>query len=54
MIRNDFRQFLLPVLFLIVVLLVWQLADYLFEIERIILPSPLEIAEESWKKIDDL
>ena len=54
MIRNDIRQFLLPVLFLIVVLLVWQLADYLFEIKRIILPSPLEIAEESWKKIDDL
>ena len=44
------RQILLPVMFLIVVLTGWQLADQLFEFKRIILPNPLEIAQESWAR----
>ena len=44
------RQILLPVMFLIVLLTGWQLADQLFEFKRIILPNPLEIAQESWAR----
>ena len=52
--RDNVRSFLLPALFLLLFLICWQLADYLFEIKRLILPNPLEIIQESWKKADDL
>ncbi len=51
---DEIRVIVLPLLFLVLVLTLWQIADQIFEIKRIILPSPLEIAEESWKKIGEL
>ena len=50
--RDSIRPILLPVFFLLIVMVVWQMADSLFDIERLILPSPLEIMQESSKKID--
>ena len=49
-----FRKLLLPVGFLMLVLAIWQLADTVLEIKRIILPSPLEITKESFGRAGEL
>jgi NitT/TauT family transport system permease protein len=43
-----------PILFLLLLLALWQIADWKWDIPRIILPSPWEIGTESFKRIDDL
>jgi NitT/TauT family transport system permease protein len=43
-----------PIAFLLLLLTLWQTADWLWEIPRILLPSPGEIISVSIKRVDDL
>lgn len=43
-----------PITFLLLLLTLWQTADWLWEIPRILLPSPREIITVSFERVDDL
>lgn len=43
-----------PIAFLLLLLTLWQTADWIWEIPRILLPSPWEIISVSIKRVDDL
>jgi len=45
---------LYPILFLLLLLAVWQAADWIWKIPRILLPSPWEIITISIQRMDDL
>lgn len=45
---------LYPITFLLLLLALWQTADWIWKIPRIILPSPWEIGTESFHRINDL
>jgi NitT/TauT family transport system permease protein len=45
---------LYPIIFLLVLLTVWQTADWIWKIPRILLPSPWEIITISIQRMDDL
>ncbi|MBT3890264.1 MAG: ABC transporter permease [Planctomycetaceae bacterium] len=45
---------LYPIIFLLLLLAVWQTADWIWKIPRILLPSPWEIITVCSKRIDDL
>ena len=45
---------LYPILFLLLLLAVWQTADWIWKIPRILLPSPWEIITISIQRMDDL
>ena len=45
---------LYPITFLLLLLALWQTADWIWKIPRIILPSPWEIGAESFHRINDL
>ena len=52
--RVSLQKLLYPACFLLGMLAIWQLVDLIFDIKRIILPSPYEIATVSWSKASEL
>ena len=52
--RVSLQKLLYPAGFLLGMLAIWQLVDLIFDIKRIILPSPYEIATVSWSKASEL
>jgi len=52
--KHTISVVLYPIIFLLLFLAVWQIADWIWKIPRILLPSPWEIITVSIKRIDDL
>ena len=52
--KTSISVVLYPITFLLLLLALWQTADWIWKIPRIILPSPWEIGTESFHRINDL